>query len=232
MSIEGECSTKKCPQTSSERSKMSSSLRERLKRSRRSFYSPRQSQPLSRINQDLTCSNDNVTRRQAVSAKPNTESHIERTAEQTHNGQKGILQDKNELMETALSESSNSKIWQGDSDALAENDRLAREKDHGIEHEDNHQCLIDMRNEFKERVSEKEETLRKLKMVKMYRSKNDLEQLQHLIDKWRNASQDILLELQDKLPMETKPKLKELISNWNLDAEMLHFDEEMDCFKE
>ncbi|XP_077992686.1 uncharacterized protein LOC144446737 [Glandiceps talaboti] len=97
---------------------------------------------------------------------------------------------------------------------------------------DNLNQLLQMRQDLNESLAIKEETLRKLKMVKMYRNKNDLERLQQLITKWRTASQDILLELQEKLPMEKKPRLGELIKSWQLDPDLLQFDGDVDSFRE
>ncbi|KAM9809219.1 swi5-dependent recombination DNA repair protein 1 homolog [Syngnathus typhle] len=74
-------------------------------------------------------------------------------------------------------------------------------------------------------VKDKTETLRRLRMVKMYRSKNELAQLQSLIDKWRSCVQNALYELQSDVPVEgRKASLSELIDLFGLDEKILHFD--------
>ncbi|XP_060588428.1 swi5-dependent recombination DNA repair protein 1 homolog [Ruditapes philippinarum] len=82
------------------------------------------------------------------------------------------------------------------------------------------------RNLMKE-LESKEEQLRKLRMVKMYRSKNNLEELQTLIDKWRAVSQQALQDLHAAMP-EPRPTLTELINHLGIDHELLHFNAEED----
>lgn len=86
-------------------------------------------------------------------------------------------------------------------------------------------------DELKREVKDKTETLRRLKMVQMYRSKNDLTQLQSLIDKWRSCAQAALYELQsDVLIDEGKANLSRLIDLFGLDDGILHFDRTEDDF--
>lgn len=85
--------------------------------------------------------------------------------------------------------------------------------------------LTQQRDQLRKEVKEKSETLRRLKMVQMYRSKNDLNQLQTLIDKWRSSAQAALYELQSELPIDgRKAGLSELIDLFSLDDGILHFD--------
>ncbi|CAN9499721.1 unnamed protein product [Ophioblennius macclurei] len=78
---------------------------------------------------------------------------------------------------------------------------------------------------LRKEVKDKMETLRRLKMVKMYRSKNDLTQLQTLIEKWRSCAQAALYELQSQVPIDgRKAELSELIDLFNLDDGILHFN--------
>ncbi|KAK5854132.1 hypothetical protein PBY51_015228 [Eleginops maclovinus] len=79
--------------------------------------------------------------------------------------------------------------------------------------------------QLRKEVKEKTETLRRLKMVQMYRSKNDLRQLQTLIDKWRSCAQAALYELQsDVIEDRQKVSLSSLIDLFGLDDCILHFD--------
>nr|XP_046257155.1 swi5-dependent recombination DNA repair protein 1 homolog isoform X2 [Scatophagus argus] len=81
------------------------------------------------------------------------------------------------------------------------------------------------RDQLKKEVKDKAETLRRLKMVQMYRTKNDLTQLQTLIDKWRRCAQAALYELQSDVPIRGgKASLSELIDLFGLDDGILHFD--------
>lgn len=79
--------------------------------------------------------------------------------------------------------------------------------------------------QLRKEVKDKMETLRRLKMVQMYRSKNDLTQLQTLIDKWRSCAQAALYELQSDVPVHGgKASLSELIDLFGLEDGILHFD--------
>ncbi|XP_069737552.1 swi5-dependent recombination DNA repair protein 1 homolog [Phaenicophaeus curvirostris] len=73
-------------------------------------------------------------------------------------------------------------------------------------------------------VQEKEELLRRLKMVKMYRSKNNLSELQALIVKWRNSTQLMLYELQSAFSADGKKvSLTQLIDSFGLEDQLLHY---------
>uniref|UniRef100_A0A3Q2SQB3 Swi5-dependent recombination DNA repair protein 1 homolog n=1 Tax=Fundulus heteroclitus TaxID=8078 RepID=A0A3Q2SQB3_FUNHE len=79
--------------------------------------------------------------------------------------------------------------------------------------------------QLRKEVKEKTETLRRLRMVQMYRGKNDLTQLQTLIDKWRSCAQAALYELQSEVPIEgRKADLCELVDLFGLDDGVLRFD--------
>ncbi|KAF4105771.1 swi5-dependent recombination DNA repair protein 1 homolog [Onychostoma macrolepis] len=85
--------------------------------------------------------------------------------------------------------------------------------------------LIQRCEELRKAVKEKSETLRRLKMAKMYREKNDLTQLQRLVDKWRSCAQSVLCELQSELTSEGKQvSLSQFIDSLGLDDKILHFD--------
>ncbi|XP_061767591.1 swi5-dependent recombination DNA repair protein 1 homolog [Nerophis ophidion] len=91
--------------------------------------------------------------------------------------------------------------------------------------------LARRRERLSREVKDKTETLRRLKMVKMYRSKNDLGQLQTLVDKWRSCAQEALYQLQSQVPVDgRKASLSELIDLFGLDENILHFDRTEDDF--
>ncbi|NXF82191.1 SFR1 protein, partial [Sclerurus mexicanus] len=73
-------------------------------------------------------------------------------------------------------------------------------------------------------VQEKEELLRRLKLVKMYRSKNNLCELQALIVKWRSSTQLMLCELQSAFSADGKKvSLTQLIDTFGLEDQLLHY---------
>ncbi|NWV64133.1 SFR1 protein, partial [Malurus elegans] len=73
-------------------------------------------------------------------------------------------------------------------------------------------------------VQEKEELLRRLKLVKMYRSKNNLNDLQALIVKWRSSTQLMLYELQSAFSADGKKvSLTQLIDTFGLEDQLLHY---------
>ncbi|NXY45287.1 SFR1 protein, partial [Ceuthmochares aereus] len=73
-------------------------------------------------------------------------------------------------------------------------------------------------------VQEKEELLRRLKLVKMYRSKNNLSELQALIVKWRSSTQLMLYELQSAFSADGKKvSLTQLIDSFGLEDQLLHY---------
>ncbi|NXT62437.1 SFR1 protein, partial [Chaetops frenatus] len=73
-------------------------------------------------------------------------------------------------------------------------------------------------------VQEKEELLRRLKLVKMYRSKNNLSELQALIVKWRSSTQLMLYELQSAFSADGKKvSLTQLIDTFGLEDQLLHY---------
>ncbi|XP_019747300.1 swi5-dependent recombination DNA repair protein 1 homolog [Hippocampus comes] len=85
--------------------------------------------------------------------------------------------------------------------------------------------LAQRRERLSKEVKVKTETLRRLRMVKMYRSKNNLAQLQILIDKWRSCAQKALRELQSDARVEGREaSLSEVIDLFGLDEKMLHFN--------
>ncbi|XP_062319805.1 swi5-dependent recombination DNA repair protein 1 homolog [Osmerus eperlanus] len=88
-------------------------------------------------------------------------------------------------------------------------------------------------HQLKTEVKERAETLRRLKMVKMYRSKNDLTQLTRLIGKWRSCCQSAMYELQTDLPVDgKKASLAQLIDLFGLEDSILQFDRTEDDFRD
>ncbi|XP_033102739.1 swi5-dependent recombination DNA repair protein 1 homolog isoform X1 [Anneissia japonica] len=91
------------------------------------------------------------------------------------------------------------------------------------------QTLMTERASLRTLVLQKQESLRQLRLVKLYRTKNDLSELQKLIDKWRGACQESLSELQERMP-EPRPSINELIQLWQLDQDLLRYKTEEQSF--
>lgn len=110
-----------------------------------------------------------------------------------------------------------------DTDVNRNDMKLQRDSDHTAELTEKHpsqQCEA-----LRKAVKERTETLRRLKMVKMYRKKNDLNELQRLTDKWRSCAQSVLYELQRELATGGKQaSLSQLIDSFGIDDKLLHFD--------
>uniref|UniRef100_A0A8C5S3X6 Swi5-dependent recombination DNA repair protein 1 homolog n=1 Tax=Laticauda laticaudata TaxID=8630 RepID=A0A8C5S3X6_LATLA len=84
--------------------------------------------------------------------------------------------------------------------------------------------LLEEKMTLMKQLQEKEDILRRLKLVKLYRTKNNPEELQFLISKWRKGSQAILCELQSALSTDNKKvSLTQLIDNFGLDDKLLHY---------
>lgn len=88
------------------------------------------------------------------------------------------------------------------------------------------------------RIREKEEVLRKLKMVKVYRTKWETQDLNTVTNQWLKVCQEALEDLRLKVrerraqdPGEEELTLKALITNLGIDAELIQLDESEDCFK-
>ncbi|XP_075699338.1 swi5-dependent recombination DNA repair protein 1 homolog isoform X2 [Rhinoderma darwinii] len=95
----------------------------------------------------------------------------------------------------------------------------------GISTCNNRQQMLQEKSRLLKQVQEKEEHLRRLKMVKLYRSKNNLTELQSLIDKWRESSQILLYEIQRGLSADNRTSnLTQLIESCGLDEKLLHYN--------
>ncbi|XP_029304972.1 swi5-dependent recombination DNA repair protein 1 homolog [Cottoperca gobio] len=168
--------------------KLSSSLKERLKRSRRSFTSP-----------------FSVAKRLCVDEE---------------DGQQVSADSQERVI--------NLPLIMPNVDVNRNEETAGRERFSGPIPDPTHSPSKDFaqqRDQLKKEVKDKMDTLRRLKMVQMYRSKNDLTQLQILIDKWRSCSQDALYELQSDVPIDgRKANLSRLIDLFGLEDGILHFD--------
>ncbi|KAJ8013988.1 hypothetical protein DPEC_G00035560 [Dallia pectoralis] len=176
-------------ESSAQKSKqqMSFSLKQRLKRSRRSFTSP------ASVVKRLKIGEDDDQQSSRATPERGTE-----TVTQMN------IENRNDILHT---ENRRAEVPGSISETAQPTDEL------------------ELRDQLKKEVKERTETLRRLKMVKMYRSKNDLTQLRVLIDKWRRCSQAALYDLQSDLPVDgKKTSMSQLIDLFGLEDSILHFD--------
>lgn len=89
--------------------------------------------------------------------------------------------------------------------------------------------LKDEKNKLLQRISEKEEIVRKLKMVKVYRSKNNLEELNNLISKWREVSKDAIQDLWSLLDS-PKPSITQLLDHYGINHTFVGYNAEDETF--
>jgi hypothetical protein len=80
-----------------------------------------------------------------------------------------------------------------------------------------------------QQIAAAKDRVRTLRLVKTYRTKNDLNRLQELIDKWRSTAQQLYLDVHEGMQLSTP--LKTLIDSMQVPYKLLDFDEENDCFK-
>ncbi|XP_019950425.1 swi5-dependent recombination DNA repair protein 1 homolog [Paralichthys olivaceus] len=171
--------------------RLSSSLRERLKRSRRSFNSP-----------------FSVAKRLCVDDLEEGGQHVSADSREAVNNPP-LITVRNVDVNRNYSRSGSERF----SGPIPEPSHLPS-KD-----------LAQQRDQLRKEVKDKTETLRRLKMVQLYRSKNDLTQLQTLIDKWRSCAQAALCKLQSDVLIDgQKGSLSQLIDLFGLEDGILHFD--------
>ncbi|NXV18504.1 SFR1 protein, partial [Cepphus grylle] len=180
---------------------MSAALRERLRKTRRSFNANFTVSKRLKIDTQEDCADAD----KGCLPKTSTEcSRLQDGSENLERNSTGHICIKSPLQESGLSGSVlNPDVLQADlsqQQALEEKVRLVKQ------------------------VQEKEELLRRLKMVKMYRSKNNLSELQALIVKWRSSTQLMLYELQSAFSADGKKvSLTQLIDSFGLEDQLLHY---------
>jgi len=86
---------------------------------------------------------------------------------------------------------------------------------------------IDLHKQWQKLVDEKEsntELLRKLKLIKTHREKNNLTTLDQLINKWTNVCQDALSQLHSYAPKQPPMTMLQLIYCLQIDPKTVCFD--------
>ncbi|KAK3885249.1 hypothetical protein Pcinc_010523 [Petrolisthes cinctipes] len=102
---------------------------------------------------------------------------------------------------------------------------------------DNNEDILHKIQETRARLKEKEETVRKLRLVKMYRTKWEMQGLDTVTDQWLQACQEALVDLREKIREiraretgEEELTLQLLMDNLGIDTKLLKLDEAEDCF--
>ena len=86
------------------------------------------------------------------------------------------------------------------------------------------------RKSLETKLAEKRETLRKLKMVKMYRSKNDLQSLKSLTRQWREVSQETAEVLLGYSTHQPRPSMAQLLEHFHIDVDLIHYSLKEEAF--
>ncbi|XP_007938057.1 swi5-dependent recombination DNA repair protein 1 homolog [Orycteropus afer afer] len=204
------CAIPPSPRTNSSRQPMSAALRERLRKTRSSFNSCYGVVKRLKIEND---EGDQMFSEKAVSSAEESCLEFQESYKHTDSGFGESTYLKNTFKDISTCECKS--LDTGSCSALQNdfvNENLPK------------QGLKEEKAKLVKQVQEKEDFLRRLKLAKMYRSKNDLSQLQLLIKKWRNCSQLLLYELQSAMSENKKLSLTELIDHYELDDKLLHYN--------
>lgn len=85
------------------------------------------------------------------------------------------------------------------------------------------------RQQLQASIKEKEDVLRKLRLVQFYENKHDLGRMEELIRKWYQVCQEGLVDLLNLMP-EPHPELTELIDHLGIDHSMIGYNKEDQSF--
>ncbi|KAF7253157.1 hypothetical protein EYD10_01172 [Varanus komodoensis] len=200
----------KSSSSSSGKQQMSASLRERLKKARRSFnpiFMVPKRLKIEEDNSSSDCEHRTLPKGEPYSTLQDEGKHLEKVSDGTMCLNSAIP----EKEPCTFEYSECNKTTQNSSEMLLETDCRQRK-------------LLEEKMTLVKQIQEKEDLLRRLKLVKMYRSKNNPTELQSLISKWRRSSQALLYELQSALSTDNKKlRLTQLIDNFGLDDKLLHY---------
>ncbi|XP_062987635.1 swi5-dependent recombination DNA repair protein 1 homolog [Elgaria multicarinata webbii] len=205
--------------SSSGKQVMSATLRERLKKARRSFNSTFTVAKRLKIDEEKNSSTyeDRTLLKELCSTSQDEGKHLGKVTDGTV-----CLKSAVQVRGTSISEYTGcNKTTQNSPEVL-------------LLGTDCKQCeQLEEKMILVKQIQEKEELLRRLKLVKMYRSKNNPTELQSLISKWRKSSQAMLYELQSALSTDNKKlSLTQLIDNFGLDDQLLHYNRTEEDFRD
>ncbi|CAK8689572.1 swi5-dependent recombination DNA repair protein 1 homolog [Clavelina lepadiformis] len=99
-----------------------------------------------------------------------------------------------------------------------------------LQHSQSKDKQISLKLSLKDQFLSNQENIRKLKLVRTHRNKNNLETLQKLIYKWREACQSALQELLDSSSKPSETTMLQLINYLGIDTKMIQFDPKTQSF--
>lgn len=76
----------------------------------------------------------------------------------------------------------------------------------------------------------REKQLRKLNLVKTYRAKNNVKDLEALTRRWRETAQEAVQVLHKTLASVVKPEMGEFLNTLQIDEKLIRYDAESDDF--
>ena len=95
---------------------------------------------------------------------------------------------------------------------------------------DSVQLLEDEKRSLEKKVKEREEKLRKLKMVKMYRTKNNLQELSTLTATWREVAQEAAESLLASSTYQPRPSMVQMLDYLHIDYQLIQYSAQDDSF--
>lgn len=95
---------------------------------------------------------------------------------------------------------------------------------------DNINSLEDEKRNLEAKLKEREEKLRKLKMVMMYRTKNNLQELATLTARWREVAQEAAETLLESSTHQPRPSMAQMLDYLHIDHELIQYSDQDESF--
>nr|XP_048294936.1 swi5-dependent recombination DNA repair protein 1 homolog [Myodes glareolus] len=190
---------------SSGKQPMSGTLKERLKKTRASSHSFCSVVKRLKVENE---ENDEAISEPGASSKEKSCSEVQESVKRMDSESEKDSSESKNTRKSQSPDTGSSSALQSDSVSGNTRERLREEK-----------------AKLTKQVQEKEELLRRLKLVKMYRIKNNVAELEMLIKKWRRCSQRLLYELQSVMSEDDeKLSITELIDYYGVDETVVHYN--------
>ncbi|XP_076364392.1 uncharacterized protein LOC143253811 isoform X2 [Tachypleus tridentatus] len=180
---------------------MSTSLKERLRRLGRLRYSP-----LS-VSQGPTTPNtkhNTMCNSKCMSSQQNVDKPSMSTTDKKHELYNSPITEMNKLL------------------AVSKTNTMTENVSTDVLHNTTSNKLLCRLRKLEEQTEKKEDILRKLQMVKVYRLKNDPAMLEQLIVKWRRITQEAVQDLHQRMS-EPRPLITDLINHLQIDHKLLGY---------
>ncbi|XP_022238995.1 swi5-dependent recombination DNA repair protein 1 homolog [Limulus polyphemus] len=204
---------------------MSTSLKERLRRLGRLRYSP-----LS-VSQEPTTPNtkhNTIYNSKCISPQQNVvDKHSMSTMDKKHEQYNSPITEMNESVAVSKTDKKhkqyNSPVTEmNELVAVSKTDTITVNVSTNVLHDSTSSKLLCRLSELQGQIAKKEDILRKLKMVKVYRLKNDPATFEQLIVKWRRITQEAVQDLHQRMP-EPRPLITDLINHLQIDHKLLGY---------